>query len=112
MRKDSPLPGRQPRSWLWKACVGVGSARKSPQSGLFVFQRFLPVLTGHEAHTVDGTSGIVVTRVSILNREVIAAPTVTADTKSAEARLHLDKPRIRGLAKWVGPARSDTLSNR
>src|ERR1700758_4322769 len=66
----------------------------------------------HEAHTVDGTRGIVVTRVSILNREVIAAWTVTADTKSPEPHLHLVEPRSRGLAKWVGPARSDTLSNR
>ncbi len=28
---DSRLPGRRPRSWLSKACVDVGSARKSPQ---------------------------------------------------------------------------------
>jgi hypothetical protein len=28
---DSRLPGRRPRSWLSKACVDVGSARKYPQ---------------------------------------------------------------------------------
>src|ERR1700758_5483638 len=58
----------------------------------------------HEAHTVDGTSGIVVTRVPILNREVIVASTVTADTKSPQAGLHLAESRSRGLVKWVGAA--------
>src|ERR1700744_6540655 len=66
----------------------------------------------HEAHTVDGTSGIVVTRVPILNREVIVASTVPGDTESPQAGVHLAEPRCRGLVKWVGAAASDTLSNR
>src|SRR5271169_1805305 len=75
---DSRPPERRLRSWLSRACVDVGSARKSPQSGLLRSRsparsaRARCLEECYFGHVIDGTDVIGVTRVARSNREPIA----------------------------------------
>src|SRR6201995_1240042 len=75
---DSRPPERRLRSWLSRACVDVGSARKAPQSGLLRSRsparpaRARCLKECNFGHVIDGTDVIGVTRVARSNREPIA----------------------------------------
>ena len=68
LQLDLRRPGRRLRSWLSRACVDVGSARKSPQ----IWTTCVRVLRVGLATSSDGTGVTGVSRVTMRNRERIA----------------------------------------